>query len=106
SANLGPGFDTLGLALAYGDDLTVTGTSGTGASVQVTGEGEGVVPGDESNLVVQSIRHVFDAVGETMPGVKLEAVNRVPHGRGMGSSAAAIVSGVMAAKGLLAHRKD
>lgn len=101
SANLGPGFDTLGLALALYDDLTVTVTGDTGVFVDVHGVGAGEVPTDETNLVVRSIKHTFDHFGIEMPGLHLEAHNSIPHGRGMGSSGAAIVSGVMAAKGLL-----
>jgi homoserine kinase len=101
SANLGPGFDTLGLALALYDELTVTATATPGAHVTVVGVGAGEVPTDESNLVVRSIQHTFDHFGIGMPGLKLEAHNVIPHGRGLGSSGAAIVSGVMAAKGLL-----
>ena len=101
SANLGPGFDTLGLALALYDDLTVTVTGGAGVFVDVHGVGAGEVPTDETNLVVRSVKHTFDHFGIDMPGLHLEAHNSIPHGRGMGSSGAAIVSGVMAAKGLL-----
>lgn len=101
SANLGPGFDTLGLALALYDELTVTATGTSGVHVDVHGVGEGEVPTDESNLVVRSIKHAFDHFGIPMPGLHLEAHNAIPHGRGMGSSGAAIVSGIMAAKGLL-----
>lgn len=101
SANLGPGFDTLGLALALYDELTVTATAEPGVHVDVVGVGAGEVPTDESNLVVRSIRHTFDRYGLTMPGLRLEAHNVIPHGRGLGSSGAAIVSGIMAAKGLL-----
>jgi len=101
SANLGPGFDTLGLALALYDDLTVTVTDGSSVFVDVHGVGAGEVPTDETNLVVRSIKHTFDHFGIEMPGLHLEAHNSIPHGRGMGSSGAAIVSGVMAAKGLL-----
>ena len=100
SANLGPGFDTLGLALALYDELTVEATSG-GLQVDVTGVGEGEVPTDATNLVVRSIQHAFDDVRIPMPGLHLSAVNVIPHGRGLGSSGAAIVSGIMAAKGLL-----
>jgi homoserine kinase len=101
SANLGPGFDTLGMALSYYDELTVEAVPGTGAFVEVHGEGAGAVPTDESNLVVQSIAYTFKHFGKTMPGLKLSAKNIIPHGRGMGSSGAAVVSGIMAAKGLL-----
>ena len=85
SANLGPGFDTLGLALALYDELTVTATAVPGAQVAVVGVGAGEVPTDESNLVVRSIQHTFDHFGIGMPGLKLEAHNVIPHGRGFGS---------------------
>ena len=101
TANLGPGLDTLGLALAIYDELEVRVREAPGATVEVHGVGEGEVPTDESNLVVQSIRYVFDAYNQPMPGLDLIAHNVIPHGRGMGSSGAAIVSGIMAAKGLL-----
>lgn len=101
TANLGPGFDTLGLALSLYDELTVTVRQAAGVTVKVFGVGEGEVATDESNLVARSIRHVFDSVGMEMPGLEIEARNSIPHSRGLGSSGAAIVSGVMAAKGLL-----
>lgn len=101
SANLGPGFDTLGLALALYDELEVAVRDEPGATVEVIGVGEGEVPTDESNLVVRAIAHTFEAVGIPVPGLQLRARNNIPHGRGMGSSGAAIVSGIMAAKGLL-----
>lgn len=101
TANLGPGFDTLGLALALYDELTVTVRPELGATVTVSGVGEGDVPTDETNLVVRAIAHTFAAVGQNLPGLNLEAKNVIPHGRGLGSSGAAIVSGIMAAKGLL-----
>jgi homoserine kinase len=101
TANLGPGLDTLGLALALYDELEVTVREEPGAFVEVHGVGEGEVPTDESNLVVQSIAHTFRAYGQPVPGFNLVAHNVIPHGRGLGSSGAAIVSGVMAAKGLL-----
>ncbi len=101
SANLGPGFDTLGLALALYDELTVTVRDEPGAFVEVHGVGEGEVPTDETNLVVRSIAHAFTAVGIPVPGLHLVARNSIPHGRGLGSSGAAIVSGIVAAKGLL-----
>lgn len=101
SANLGPGFDTLGIALAYGDELTALVRDEPGAVVHVTGVGEGEVPTDASNLVVRSAAHVFERLGRTVPGLEVNAHNRIPHGRGMGSSGSAIVAGVMIAAGLL-----
>lgn len=102
SANLGPGFDTFGLALSLYDELVVTVRDEPGAHVEVVGVGAGEVPTDESNLVVTAIAHTFAALRQTMPGLDLVAHNVIPHGRGLGSSGAAIVSGIMAAKGLLA----
>ncbi|MET0304069.1 MAG: homoserine kinase [Microbacteriaceae bacterium] len=101
TANLGPGFDTLGLALSVYDELIVTARQEPGAVVEVHGVGAGEVPTDESNLVVRSIAYTFAAYGQELPGLHLVAHNSIPHGRGMGSSGAAIVSGIMAAKGLL-----
>ncbi|QNE37581.1 homoserine kinase [Leifsonia shinshuensis] len=101
SANLGPGFDTLGLSLALYDELRVSVRDEPGATVDVVGVGAGEVPTDESNLVVRAIAHTFESVGVALPGLNLVARNSIPHGRGMGSSGAAIVSGIMAAKGLL-----
>jgi homoserine kinase len=101
SANLGPGFDTLGLALALYDELEVTATP-SGIDIEVTGVGAGEVPTDDSHLVLRSIRHAFDHFGVPMPGIRMRAANAIPHGRGLGSSGAAIVAGVVAAQGLLA----
>src|SRR5699024_1729214 len=104
SANLGPGFDTLGLALNVHDELDVEATP-SGVTVEVSGIGAAgtdfAVPTDDTNLVARAILHVFDRVGVEAPGLALTATNSIPHGRGMGSSGAAIVSGVLAAKGLL-----
>jgi len=101
SANLGPGLDTLGLALALYDDLHVSVRDEPGAFVEVIGVGAGEVPTDETNLVVTSIAYTFAAFGQEMPGLNLVAHNNIPHGRGLGSSGAAIVAGIMAARGLL-----
>ena len=101
SANLGPGFDTLGMALSYYDELQVEAVSGNDIVVEVHGEGAGEVPTDGTNLVATTIRYVFDRFKQPMPGLKLIAHNVIPHGRGMGSSGAAVVAGIMAAKGLL-----
>ena len=102
SANLGPGFDTLGLALSVYDELVVTALPEPGLEIIVTGEGAADVPTDASHLVVRSMAYSFEAVGREFPGIRLEANNAIPHGRGMGSSGAAVVAGLLAAKGLLA----
>lgn len=101
SANLGPGFDTLGLALSVYDELEVTALDDDRLEIEVTGTGASEIPRDESNLIVRSIDHVFRDVGREMPGLRMIARNGVPHGRGLGSSGAAVTAGVLAAKGLL-----
>lgn len=101
TANLGPGFDTLGMALTVYDELEVRVVEGSGVRVDVFGVGAGEVPTDHTNLVAHSLLATFEAVGHKAPGLHLIAHNSIPHGRGMGSSGAAIVAGVMAAKGLL-----
>ncbi|WP_019134888.1 homoserine kinase [Cellulomonas massiliensis] len=103
SANLGPGFDALGLALALHDELEVRALGSAQVVVEVTGEGEGAVPDDEQHLVVQALRVGLDHVGAPQTGVHLVCRNRIPHGRGLGSSAAAVVAGLAAARGLIAE---
>jgi homoserine kinase len=105
SANLGPGFDALGLALTLYDDLSarVTGDSWT---VAVTGEGAGELPTDESHLVVRAMLATFDELGARPPGVAVECVNRIPQARGLGSSSAAIVGGVQLARALVREQVD
>ncbi len=100
TANLGPGFDTLGMALTIYDELDVH-VRESGVSVDVHGVGAGEVPTDESNLVARSLLHALEQWGAHAPGLHLIATNHIPHGRGVGSSGAAIVAGVIAAKGLL-----
>ncbi|OHV37575.1 homoserine kinase [Pseudofrankia sp. EUN1h] len=94
SANLGPGFDAFGLALGFYDDVEVTLRP---EGLAVTVEGAENVSKGEDNLVVRAIRATFDELGRPQPGLVVRCVNRVPHGRGLGSSAAAIVAGVAAA---------
>jgi homoserine kinase len=101
SANLGPGFDSLGLALSMRDELEAEVT-GSGLEVTVAGSGEGEVPLDESHLVVRSMRAAFDLAGVQPPGLRLSCTNVIPHARGLGSSSAAIVAGVVLARALVA----
>lgn len=88
SANLGPGFDSLGLALGLRDEET--------------GAGADEVPRDASHLVVRAMHEAFAAMGATQPpGLSLRCTNRIPHSRGLGSSSAAIVAGLVLARGLV-----
>jgi homoserine kinase len=106
SANLGPGFDSLGLALSLYDEVDVRVRPEPGATVTIDGVGAGEVATDDTNLVVRAVRRGFEHAGVPQPGLELRATNAIPHGRGMGSSAAAIVAGLMAARGLLAGVVD
>ncbi|SOD73298.1 homoserine kinase [Jatrophihabitans sp. GAS493] len=100
SANLGPGFDTLGLALGLFDDVMAR-VADSGLAIDVAGEGEESVALDESHLVVRAMRATFERLGGQPPGLELVCANRIPHGRGLGSSSAAIVAGVLLARGLV-----
>ncbi|MEO9328166.1 homoserine kinase [Gordonia aurantiaca] len=100
SANLGPGFDCLGIALGIYDEVIVE-TVDAGVELDVEGEGAADVPRDESHLVVRALERGLAHVGVSAPGLKLRCVNAIPHSRGLGSSAAAAVSGLAAASGLI-----
>lgn len=100
SANLGPGFDALGLALGLHDEVTLAVT-GAGLRVDVDGEGADRVPRTEQHLVVRAARTAFAALGGQPPGLAVASANRIPHDRGLGSSAAAIVAGMLAARSLV-----
>lgn len=98
TANLGPGFDTLGLALDLTNELWVEPIE-SGLEIEVEGEGSETLERDERNLVLKAMRAAF---GETrLPALRLRQVNRIPPSRGLGSSAAAIVAGLVAAGELL-----
>ncbi|AIT88878.1 homoserine kinase [Corynebacterium ulcerans] len=99
SANLGPGFDTLGLAVSLYDTVEVEVVA-SGLSVEVFGEGQGELPLDGSHLVVKALRAGLKAADAHAPGLKVVCHNSIPQSRGLGSSAAAAVAGVCAANGL------
>ena len=99
SANLGPGFDTLGLACTIYNELTLTLTREPGVSIRVTGEGAGRIPEDESNIVCRAVRLLLSRAHaeKKWQGMTLVMKNEVPLSRGLGSSATAIVAGLVAA---------
>jgi homoserine kinase len=101
SANLGPGFDALGLALNLYDDVEVTLTGERGVHVSVEGEGAGEVDLGEGHLIIRAMRKAFARMGVPQPeGIRLRCVNRIPHARGLGSSSAAVCAGILAARAL------
>lgn len=97
SANLGPGFDTFGLALALYDDVVLQVTEG-GLEVDVAGEGSDELPRTGRHLVVRAARAAFTLLGGAPRGMQVVCANRIPQARGLGSSAAAIVAGILAAR--------
>ena len=101
SANLGPGFDSLGLAVGLYDTVRVRTSAEPGTTVRITGEGAATLPTDDTHLVVRTIRSTVESAGFSLQGLQLDAENVIPHGRGLGSSASAIVSGVLAGNTLL-----
>ena len=105
SANLGPGFDCFGLALSWTDRVEVTVTGG-GYQVEVSGEAADLVPRDETHLILQSALQGLADLGSTVPGLALRCHNTTRHGRGLGSSSAAIVAGLLAALTLSGEAGD
>jgi homoserine kinase len=101
SANLGPAFDSAGLALDLWDEYSAEITQERGVRVDVAGEGAQSVPRDCSHLVAEAMKRGFDALNVRPPGFTLRCTNRIPHGMGLGSSAAAIIGGLVLARALV-----
>jgi homoserine kinase len=99
SANLGPGFDSFGLALDW-RDVIVLEVSDQGFVAEVSGEGAGHVPTDETHLIISSALAGLADLGLEVPGLRVASYNTIPHGRGLGSSSAAIVAGLAGGLGL------
>jgi homoserine kinase len=105
SANLGPGYDSFGLALSRYDQVRAR-VGPAGLDVRVAGAGAGELALDEAHLVVATMRTTFDLLGGQPPGLELDCFNDIPHGRGLGSSASAIVSGIELARSLSVEGRD
>lgn len=103
AGNLGPGFDALGMALGVVDEVEVRALASPEVRISIEGEGADDLPRDESHLVVRALREALDSVGASQVGLEISATNRIPHGRGLGSSAAAVVAGITAARALIAE---
>lgn len=102
SANMGPGFDCLGMALDMWSELTVERANEF--SIEASGEGSDQVPMDETNLCCMGVRKAFEVAGEKVPPLKYICKNRIPFARGLGSSSAAIVAGLIAGLVLTGHK--
>lgn len=105
TANLGPGFDALGLALACYDEVEVA-LAPSGLRVEIRGEGAGQLPTGEAHLVVRALRAACARCGYRVEGLVLRCHNRIPQSRGLGSSAAAAVAGVLAGYALAGMQPD
>lgn len=101
SANLGPGFDSFGLALAMHDRYVAQILDDAGLDIDVTGEGADEVPRTDKNLLVKAMNKGFDFLGGKPKGIAVRALNVIPHGRGLGSSASAIIGGLCLARALV-----
>ena len=101
SANLGPAFDCAGLALDWYDDMIAQVTDEPGVEVDIAGEGADTLPRDAKHLVARSMLAAFERMGEKPVGLSIVTANTIPHGRGMGSSSAAIVGGIVLARALV-----
>ena len=97
TANMGPGFDCLGMALDIWNTVSIeTGASG----FEINGEGRDILPKDATNLLYRSFARVYEGIGKPVPSVRIRCRNEIPLGRGLGSSAAAVASGLLAASEL------
>lgn len=101
SANLGPAFDCAGLALGLHDELVAMASDDPHVLIEVSGEGEDTVSRDASHLVAVAMARAFDVLGERPTGFVLRCANAIPHGRGLGSSSAAIIGGLALARALV-----
>ena len=103
AGNLGPGFDALGMALGVRDVIEVRALASSEVVIDIVGEGAESLARDESHLVVRALREALDRAGASQIGLDIRAKNRIPHGKGLGSSAAAVVAGITAARALIAE---
>jgi homoserine kinase len=101
TANLGPGFDCLGLALALYNEVTFTAVPRKSVTITIRGEGASKIPTDNKNLVLQAAERIFRHVGQRPPGLAIKLQNNIPVSSGLGSSAAAVLGGMLAANALL-----
>jgi homoserine kinase len=101
SANLGPAFDAAGLALDLYDEIIAQILDEPAIEIDIAGEGAEELPRDGKHLIAKSMMAAFEAMGEKPKGLAIVSANQIPHGRGLGSSSAAIVGGIVLARALV-----
>ena len=106
TANVGPGFDSVGLALAMYDRFVAQVLDDVVLDIDITGEGADSLPRNEKNLLVKAMYKAFDQLGGRPKGLAIRALNVNPHGRGLGSSASVIVGGLVLARALVLNGED
>src|SRR5512142_1551663 len=106
SANLGPGFDALGLALDLWNEAEFLATNDKQISLKIEGEGKAKLPTDANNTIVDAALQVYDLLGKPCTGMRIHCVNRVPLSSGLGSSSAAMLTGMLGANALLGNPFD
>lgn len=104
TANIGSGYDCIGMAVDLWNEITLERSD----KFEITAEGEGIedIPMDETNLVVRGVKEAFIAANKPLPPLKYHLIQRIPHGRGLGSSSAAIVSGILAGLAIAGHKLE
>ena len=103
TANLGPGFDALGLALDLWNEAEFVSTDDRQITLTISGEGEGKLPTDANNPIVDAALQVYDLAKKPCPGMRIHCINRVPLSSGLGSSSTAMLTGLLGANGLLGN---
>ncbi|HEY3312363.1 MAG TPA: homoserine kinase [Anaerolineales bacterium] len=103
TANLGPGFDALGLALDLWNEAEFVATDDRQINLTISGEGEGKLPTDANNSIVEAALQVYDLLKKPCTGLRIHCINRVPLSSGLGSSSAAMLTGLLGANALLGN---
>jgi len=103
TANLGPGFDALGLALDLWNEADFVATNDRQISLAIAGEGTHQLPTDADNSIVEAALQVYDLLGQPCTGMRIHCINRVPLGSGLGSSSAAMLTGMLGANAMLGN---
>ena len=99
TANLGPAFDTLGLTLNLWNEAVFSPTDDHKISITIKGEGKDILPQNEDNAIAKAALKIYELVGKSCEGLRIDCINRIPLGSGLGSSSAAMLTGMLGANG-------